>query len=138
MTQEEIIKRNEAIVLLEGAEIHPYEISNKTVKMVHYKSGAQFNRVAKYIMGLDTYKIDLRDLGYHKNWEQLMPAYLHIKSLGYHGTIEDLGKPGHRVYFTDKNFKEYLPGNRHEDLITAIWLTVSDFAMVFNKKNNGN
>jgi len=71
---------------------------------------------------------------YHNDWSLLMPAYEHIQSLGYFGVIEKLAFGDHRVYFTNALGVEVGTGNRDEDLRTAIWLTVSDFAIEFNKK----
>lgn len=116
MSSEETKNRNEAIVKMLGYKIYPDKAF-----------------IPDLITHIKRSKVPL----YHKDWNLLMPAYLLIKSLGYHGTIEDLGKPGHRVYFTDKNFKPVGTGNRDEDLRTAIWLTVSDFAIEFNKNKYG-
>jgi hypothetical protein len=74
---------------------------------------------------------------YDKDWSLLMPAYEHIQSLGYYGTIEKLYTSGMRVWFSQNGVK-YLNGARDKDLKTAIWMAVSEFAMDFNKKKDGN
>jgi hypothetical protein len=63
----------------------------------------------------------------------LMRVYEFIESLGYLGNIEKLKHGDHRVWFTDMQVYEIGTGHRGE-LKEAIFLTVSDFAIEYNKK----
>lgn len=104
MTQEETMKRNEAIDKMLGT-------------LINLKGYKPFN--------------------YREDYLRLMPVYERIESLGYCGHISKT-ELGHRVWFVDINGVRVLSYNRHEDLKTAIWLTVSDFAIDFNNRDNGN
>lgn len=112
MTKEEETKRNEAIFLMQGHEIEDGK---------YWALGAQFSRIP-----------------YNESCEWLMQSYLDVQSFGYRGNIEKLAYGDNRVWFNDENGAVSGSGNRHEDLITAIWLTVSDFAIEFNKKDEPN
>lgn len=104
MTQEEIIKRNEAIDKMLGT-------------LINLKGYKPFN--------------------YREDYLRLMPAYEHVQSLGNYGRIYKKNSSAFVSELFDKDGSE-MCYNEEEDLRTAIWLTVSDFAMDFNKKSNGN
>lgn len=76
---------------------------------------------------------------FNEDWSLLMPAYEHIQKLGYKCIIEPSKMYTNqiRVEVSQPWFTGLFINNSHQDLRTAIWLTVSDFAIEFNKNGNG-